>query len=102
MEEQIMKSITSTLFAAAAATALMMSGAAFAQNNTLATPSVKSPVAPPASGYGTPGLANSDSGAGSSNANQANGANSNTTSIAPAYGTNNTLATPSTKTPSGQ
>ncbi|WP_321784203.1 hypothetical protein [Paraburkholderia sp. J94] len=95
-----MKSTTRTLFASAAAAALMISGAAFAQNNTLATPSVKSPVAPPASGYGTPGLANSDSGARTQNSTQANG--TNTTSIAPAYGTNNTLATPSTKSPAGQ
>jgi hypothetical protein len=46
-----MNKLTSTLIAAAAA--LAVSGGAYAQNNTLATPSVVSPAAA-TSGYGTP------------------------------------------------
>ena len=93
-----------TLIAAVAALAL--SGGAYAQsNNTLATPSTKSPAAaqPPAnatSGYGMPGATNTESGMGAMSPNS--GMQSNMTSPAPgaaAYGTNNTLATPSTKSP---
>lgn len=85
----------------AAAAALALSAGAYAQNNTLATPSVVSPVAaqpaPATSGYGTPGTANSDSGtnAGSSNARMQNGA----TPATPAFGVNNTLARPSVASP---
>ncbi|WP_116137479.1 hypothetical protein [Trinickia diaoshuihuensis] len=90
----------------AAVAALASSGGAFAQaNNTLATPSVKSPAAADtSSGYGTPGSPVSDSGAGWQNSGQQNGANMNTNSTVatPAYGANNTLATPSTKSPVGQ
>jgi hypothetical protein len=98
-EERVMNKVTSTLTAAVAA--LVLSGGAYAQNNTLATPSTRSP-ADTTSGYGTPGVTNSDSGAGSQNANQPNNTNTNTTSVTPAYGTNNTLATPSTKSPAAQ
>lgn len=87
----------------AAAAALALSAGAYAQNNTLATPSVVSPAAaqtapaPSTSGYGTPGTANSDSGmsAGSSNMRMQNSA----TPATPAFGVNNTLARPSTASP---
>ncbi|MEI5996345.1 hypothetical protein H3V53_03725 [Paraburkholderia bengalensis] len=91
---------SSTLVAAAAALAL--SGGAFAQaNNTLATPSTRSPVVNAASGYGTPAASNSDSGmsAGSPNSNAQKGANGSPTPATTAFGVNNTLATPSTASP---
>ncbi|WP_321843628.1 hypothetical protein [Paraburkholderia bannensis] len=95
---------TSTLIAAVAA--LTLSGGAFAQNNTLATPSVKSPVAATdtSSGYGTPAAANSESGmsAGAMNSNTANGANAAAAAPTNAYGVNNTLARPSVTSPAGQ
>jgi hypothetical protein len=94
-----MNKATSTLIAAAAALAL--SGAAYAQsNNTLATPSTVSPVHP-SSGYGTPGATSSESGtsAASANANMAKSVGNSSASVTPAYGTNNTLATPSTMSP---
>jgi hypothetical protein len=91
----------STLIAAVAALAL--SGGAYAQNNTLATPSVVSPAAAAntANGYGTPGATGSDSGtsAGSSNSGAPKSANSSSTVNTTAYGANNTLATPSTASP---
>lgn len=101
-----MNTAIGTLIAAAAALAL--SGSAYAQNNTLATPSTKSPVAAApdttntTSGYGMPGTANSESGmgAGAMNSNSQN-MNNGSMSATPAYGTNNTLATPSTKSPAG-
>jgi hypothetical protein len=103
-EEQIMKKATSTLIAAVAT--LMLSGGVYAQsNNTLATPSTRSPAdtTPAAtSGYGTPGVTGSDSGSGAPNPDQPNSVNTNPAPGAPAYGGNNTLATPSTKSPAGQ
>ncbi|CAB3787503.1 hypothetical protein [Paraburkholderia caffeinilytica] len=99
-----MNKATSTLIAAVAA--LTLSGGAYAQsNNTLATPSVVSPAAvPPAnatSGYGTPGVANSDSGmsAGSTNPGLPNSTNNSATSLTNAPGSHNTLATPSVVSP---
>ncbi|WP_042301854.1 hypothetical protein [Paraburkholderia kururiensis] len=90
-----MNKTTSTLFAAGIA--LMLSGGAYAQgNNTLATPTTKSPAAAK-SGYGTPGDTHSDSGRGSQNPNQPNA--TNTGSALPSFGANNTLATPTTKSP---
>jgi hypothetical protein len=88
----------------AAGAALALSGGANAQNNTLATPSVVSPVAAAANatnGYGTPGAGNSDSGtsAGSSNAGAPKSANTSSAVNSTAYGVNNTLATPSTASP---
>lgn len=95
-----MKKAIGTLVAAGVA--LVLSGAAFAQgNNTLATPSTKSP-ADTSSGYGTPGATTSDSGSSWQNSGQPNGANTGSTSATPAYGVNNTLATPSTTSPAGQ
>ncbi|WP_322103328.1 hypothetical protein [Paraburkholderia sp. J41] len=89
-----MNKITGTLIAAAA---LAVSAGAYAQsNNTLATPSVMSP-AHATSGYGTPTAANSESGSGAPNPALTNGADPATT--APAPGANNTLATPSVKSP---
>ncbi|MFD1554847.1 hypothetical protein ACFSHT_04280 [Paraburkholderia silviterrae] len=95
----------STLIAAGAALAL--SGVAYAQNNTLATPTTKSPAAaavPPSnatSGYGMPGATSSDSGMGAAapNSGMQNGMSNSAAPGAAAYGTNNTLATPSTKSP---
>lgn len=91
---------------AAAVAALVLSGGAYAQaNNTLATPTTRSPaaVSPDAttSGYGTPGSINSESGmsAESPNAGMQNNMNDSSMSSGPAYGINNTLATPTTKSP---
>ncbi|MEM5298150.1 hypothetical protein VSR82_27945 [Burkholderia sp. JPY481] len=98
-----MNKATSTLIAAVAA--LMLSGGVYAQsNNTLATPSTKSPAAP-TSGYGTPGATGTDSGAASPTSGQPMNTMStdgSSTSRQPAYGVNNSLATPSTKSPVGQ
>jgi hypothetical protein len=98
--ERIMNNASRTLIAAVAA--LTLSGGAFAQaNNTLATPSVASPVKS-TSGYGTPGATSTDSGKGawSSNSGMSNSTdNTSSTSRLPAYGVNNSLATPSTKSP---
>lgn len=92
----------------AAAAALALSGGAYAQNNTLATPSVVSPAAaaPAAnnatSGYGTPGATGSDSGtSGMSNAQKSMDTNS-ATSLVNLPGSHNTLATPSVASPAGQ
>jgi hypothetical protein len=97
-EERIMNKAISTLIAAVAA--LTLSGVAYAQNNTLATPSTVSPAAA-TSGYGTPGVAGSDSGmsAGSANSNVSNGTNNSATSLTNAPGSHNTLATPSVSSP---
>ncbi|MFM0210971.1 hypothetical protein PQQ96_26600 [Paraburkholderia sediminicola] len=101
-----MNKATSTLIAAVAA--LTLSGGAYAQsNNTLATPSVVSPAAnttSATSGYGTPGATNSDSGmgTGSPNSGLPNSTNNSLTSGTPAYGSNNTLATPTTASPAGK
>jgi hypothetical protein len=96
----MMNRTSSTLLAAVAA--LTLSGGAYAQsNNTLATPSVVSPVAPKAtSDYGTPGGANSDSGmhTGSQNTSAQSATNGSTPATS-AYGVNNTLATPSVASP---
>lgn len=94
----------------AAVAALVLSGGAYAQaNNTLATPSTRSPAAvTPAtstSGYGTPGAINSESGTGVGSGNvgtpNAGLRNSMSDSATPdvAYGVNNTLARPSVKSP---
>lgn len=94
------KAITLT----AALAALAFSGGVYAQNNTLATPTTKSPAAANAttSGYGMPAATGSDSGtgAGSMNMNMQGGSmNDSAAPGAGAYGVNNTLATPSTKSP---
>ncbi len=91
-----MKYATSTLIAAVVA--LTLSDGAYAQNNTLATPTVKSPAAVK-SGYGTPGVAKSDSGAGSSNGIRPNSTNNSSTIATPAFGVNNTLARPTIESP---
>jgi hypothetical protein len=99
-EERVMNKATSTLIAAVAA--LTLSGGAYAQsNNTLATPSTVSP-ANATSGYGTPGVTNSDSGTGvgSPNSGLPNSTNNGSTSLAPV--SHNTLATPSTVSPATQ
>ncbi|TAM00864.1 MAG: hypothetical protein EPN70_21070 [Paraburkholderia sp.] len=93
----------STLIAAAAA--LAFSGGAYAQsNNTLATPTTVSPAAAHAtSGYGAPGATNTDSGMGGlPNSVSQTGMSSNPAPSMPAYGVNNTLATPSTASPAGK
>jgi hypothetical protein len=95
-KERVMKHATSTLIAAVAA--LTLSGVACAQNNTLATPTTKSP-ADTSSGYGTPGATQSESGTWSPNSEQPNQMDTGATSVTPAYGGNNTLATPTTKSP---
>lgn len=92
---------TSTLIAAVAA--LTLSAGAYAQNNTLATPSTTSPAAA-TSGYGTPGAINSESGttAGSTNSGLPNSASNSASSLTNLPGSHNTLATPSTVSPAGQ
>ena len=93
-----MNKATSTLIAAVAA--LTLSGGAYAQsNNTLATPTTVSP-ANATSGYGTPGVTNSESGmvAGSPNPGLPN----SSTSLTNTPGSHNTLATPSTASPAAQ
>jgi hypothetical protein len=103
MERRTLNKTISTFIAAAAALAL--SGSAFAQNNTLATPSVVSPAAAAVNattnGYGTPGATGSDSGtsAGSSNSGAPKSANTGAAANTTAYGVNNTLARPSTTSP---
>jgi len=100
-----MNKATSALIATVAALAL--SGGAYAQsNNTLATPTTKSPVdtttpANATSGYGAPGATNSDNGTGAASPNSGlqQGTNNSSTSGTPAFGTNNTLATPATVSP---
>jgi hypothetical protein len=105
-EEPVMNKPTSTLIGAVAALAL--SGGAYAQgNNTLATPTTVSPAnatANATSGYGTPGVTNSDSGMGgrSPNPAQPNSTNNSSTSLTNAPGSHNTLATPSTVSPAAQ
>ncbi|MBB5540948.1 hypothetical protein [Paraburkholderia fungorum] len=94
-----MSKVISTSIAAVAALAL--SGGVYAQNNTLATPTTVSPATNATSGYGTPGATNSDSGVGtgSLNSRPQKSTNNGSTSDTPAYGTNNTLATPTTMSP---
>lgn len=96
-----MNKATSTLIAAVAA--LTLSGGAYAQsNNSLARPSVTSPVSA-AGGYGTPGTTSSESGkpAASSNSGLPNSANSaNGSTPAPVvWPNNNSLARPSVVSP---
>ncbi|WP_322011950.1 hypothetical protein [Paraburkholderia sp. J12] len=102
-----MEKALKTLIAATAALALC--GGAYAQNNTLATPSVKSPVAAAAattanSGYGTPGATGSDSGmaAGSLDKTADKSMNVSPAPGAGSYGSHNTLATPSVASPATQ
>jgi hypothetical protein len=96
-----MNKVTGTLLAAFAA--LTLSGGAYAQNNTLATPSTVSPAAV-TSGYGTPSVSNSESGmsAGATNSGLSNGTSNGATSLTNIPGSHNTLATPSTASPAGQ
>lgn len=89
---------TSVLVAAVAAVTL--SGGAYAQNNnSLARPSVTSPVSA-GGGYGTPATSNSDSGAPAASANSgtANSANGSTPSTT-VWPNNNSLARPSVVSP---
>ncbi|MEK6295328.1 MAG: hypothetical protein V4793_28885 [Paraburkholderia tropica] len=106
-----MKKGTGTLLAAVAAVAL--SGGAFAQTSggMSSGSSSHGATANPAtnqmndttSGYGMPGATNSDSGmsAPGSNMGQQPGMNNGATTATPAPKTNNTLATPSVKSPVG-
>jgi hypothetical protein len=100
-EESVMNKATRTLIGAAIALAL--SGGAYAQNNTLATPTTMSPVHA-TSGYGTPGGTNSDSGmaAASPNSGMQQTPSNSATSLTNAPGSHNTLATPSTVSPAAQ
>ncbi|MGF6600849.1 hypothetical protein P3T23_005588 [Paraburkholderia sp. GAS448] len=97
-----MNKATTTLIGAVAA--LTLAGGAYAQgNNTLATPTTVSP-ANATSGYGTPGVTNSDSGkgAGSANSGLPNSTNNSSSSLTNAPGSHNTLATPTTVSPAAQ
>jgi hypothetical protein len=99
-EERIVDKAIGTLMAAVAALAL--SGSAYAQsNNTLATPSTVSPAAKSTDGYGTPGAANTESGmsATSPNTRAQTGTDYNSNPGTSAFGSHNTLATPSTTSP---
>ncbi|MFM0335477.1 hypothetical protein [Paraburkholderia fungorum] len=107
-----MNKATSILIAAVAA--LTLSGGAYAQsNNTLATPTTVSPAAvspttgapvDATSGYGTPGVTNSDSGmgVGSRNSGLPNSTDNSSTPVTTAPMGHNTLATPSVVSPAGQ
>jgi hypothetical protein len=92
-----MNKTTSTLFAALAA--LTLSGGAYAQNNTLATPTTVSPAAATntTSGYGTSGVTRSDSGTGAGSQNSS--VPNSSTSLTNIPGSHNTLATPSVASP---
>lgn len=95
-----MNNATGTLIAAVAA--LTLSGGTYAQsNNTLATPTTKSPAAA-TSGYGAPGVTNSGSGSGWPDSAQPDSTNNSLTSRLPAFGVNNTLARPTVKSPVAQ
>ncbi len=97
-----MKKANLTFIAAAAALAL--SGSVYAQgNNTLATPSTVSPVRA-TSGYGTPGVTSSESGAGAGSQSQGmpNSTSNSSNYLANPPGSHNTLATPSTVSPAAQ
>lgn len=95
-----MSKATVTLIAAAAA---LLASSAFAQsNNTLATPTTRSPAAEATSGYGMPGASSSDSGTATPGSMQSNGTEARFTPPLPAYGVNNTLARPTTKSPVDQ
>ena len=100
-----MSKAISTLIAVVAAFALA-EGAYAQSNNTLATPSVVSPAAvpqsPATSGYGTPGATNAESGMSADAANSGMQRSTNASHMTPAYGFNNTLATPSTVSPVGK
>jgi hypothetical protein len=95
-----MQKATRTILATAA---LMLSAGAYAQsNNSLARPSVTSPVAvavAPTNGYGTPGTTGADSGGPSS---QNPGTSTSNTTAAPSptvWKSNNSLARPSVASP---
>ena len=105
-----MKKATSTLIAAVAA--LTLSGGAYAQaaggssgggtSGSTASPANQvNQMNNSTSGYGTPGVNNSDSGmaAGAPISGLPNGTNGNSTSGISAPKTNNTLATPSVVSP---
>jgi hypothetical protein len=109
-EGRIMNKAISTLIAAVAA--LTLAGGVYAQagggsmggssSGSTASPANQvNPSNSSTSGYGTPGGSNSDSGriGGSPNSGLPNGTNSSTTYGTPAPSTNNTLATPSVKSP---
>jgi hypothetical protein len=101
MEGHVMKRTTSMIVAAVAV--LTLSDGAYAQNNTLATPSTTSPVHA-SSGYGTPAATGSESGtgAGTSNSGSAKNPTNSSTPFTSVPGSHNTLATPSTVSPAAQ
>lgn len=93
------KAISTSIVAVAA---LALSGGAYAQsNNTLATPTTVSPAAHATSGYGTPGAGGSDSGTGTKSQNPRQQENTDNSSVpgTGAFGSHNTLATPTTASP---
>jgi hypothetical protein len=111
-EARIMNKATSTLIAAVAA--LAMSGGVYAQSAGGANGGGGSSgsTASPANqvnnggnmsgGYGTPGTTNSDMGTRAPNSGLPSGVNSNATLNAAPPTSNNTLATPSVKSPAAQ
>ncbi|SAL84454.1 hypothetical protein AWB74_06947 [Caballeronia arvi] len=97
-----MNKAISTLVAAVAA--LTLSGGAFAQTagggSTGSTASPANQVNGATGGYGTPGMTNSDSGMGAKKPNSGLPSSTNATPANSAPATsNNTLATPSVKSP---
>ena len=104
-EGRIMKKVTSTLIAAVAA--LTLSGGAFAQagggssggGTSGSTASPANQVNGTTNGYGTPGMTNSDSGKPTGSPNSGLPSSNSGTAGISAPATNNTLATPSTKSP---
>jgi hypothetical protein len=97
---------TSTLIAAVAA--LTLSGGAFAQANgggtSGSTAGPANQVNRSTDGYGTPGMTNSDSGMSrqAPNTGLPSATNSDSNAVKAAPTSNNTLATPSVKSPAAQ
>jgi hypothetical protein len=110
-EARIMNKATSTLIAAVAA--LAMSGGVYAQSagganggggssGSTASPANQVNNGNMSGGYGTPGTTNSDMGTRAPNSGLPSGVNSNATLNAAPPTSNNTLATPSVKSPAAQ
>jgi hypothetical protein len=98
-----------TSLVVAAAAALTLSGGVFAQaaggtSGSTASPANQVNRATSTDGYGTPGMTNSDSGMGrqSPNTGLPSAQNSTAPSVQAAPTSNNTLATPSVKSPVSQ
>jgi hypothetical protein len=97
-EARIMNKATITLIAAVAA--LTLSGGIYAQSNDMVATSTTVSLANATSGYGTPGVTNSESGKTAVPRNW--GLPNSAKSLTNVPGSHNTLATPSTASPAAQ